>query len=58
MGTMAAGRQTTPEPESDPAEPTHPAISICEGAPGTSVFLEADNTDGWIASDVTVAVHR
>jgi hypothetical protein len=36
--------------------PAHPEISVCEGAPGRSVFLEAGNTDGWIASDTTVDI--
>jgi hypothetical protein len=31
-----------------------PEISVCEREGDTVVFLEADNTDGWIASDLTV----
>ncbi len=38
--------------DSDPVEP--PAIAVTEGRPGVTVFLESDNTDGWIASDTTV----
>lgn len=35
-----------------------PAISICKSCPGTFVFLEADNTDGWIATDSIVELPR
>ena len=35
-----------------------PEVSVCESCPGTSVFLEAGNTDGWIASDTTVDVEE
>ncbi|MFC6724789.1 hypothetical protein ACFQE1_10475 [Halobium palmae] len=31
-----------------------PAISASESSPGRTVFMEADNTDGWISSDHTV----
>lgn len=27
-------------------------------APGKTVFTEPDNTDGWIATDLTVSVRR
>lgn len=42
------------EPESDQC----PDITVCESCPGTSIFIEAENTDGWIASDLTVDVPR
>lgn len=35
-----------------------PDISVCESCPGTTVFLEAGNTDGWIASDTTVDIFQ
>jgi hypothetical protein len=35
-----------------------PELSVCETEPGKTVFIEAENTDGWIASDVTVDVTR
>jgi hypothetical protein len=49
---MAAG--------SPPATDARPdtEISVHESGPGTSVFLESGNADGWIASDVTVDVRR
>jgi len=35
-----------------------PQIDACETCPGTYTFIEADNTDGWIATDLVVSVHR
>ena len=29
-------------------------VSVLETSPGRSVFVEEDNTDGWIATDLTV----
>jgi hypothetical protein len=55
---MAAGTQSHPEPTSDPEPHQGPEISICESCPGKSVLLESGNTDGWIASDLTVDVIR
>ncbi|GAB3702422.1 hypothetical protein [Halorubrum pallidum] len=55
---MAAGTQSHSGQESDPESHRGPEISLCESGPGTSVFLESGNTDGWIASDVTTDVTR
>ncbi|WP_251342978.1 hypothetical protein [Haloplanus halophilus] len=44
--------------ESERDQPSGPEIAVCEGGPETAVFLESGNTDGWIASDVTVDVRR
>lgn len=33
-------------------------VTVCEAAPGTRVFIESDNTDGWIATDSVVEIHR
>jgi hypothetical protein len=41
-----------------PAGDDAPTVSVCEGAPGTSVFLEDGCTDGWISTDTTVDVER
>ncbi|MFT4921971.1 MAG: hypothetical protein ACI8XM_001179 [Haloarculaceae archaeon] len=35
-----------------------PEISVCESCPGKAVFLESGNTDGWIASDLTIEPER
>ncbi|WP_415380368.1 hypothetical protein [Halosimplex sp. TS25] len=55
---MAAGSQShaEQEPGRDPID--QPEITVCESAPGRSVFLESGNTDGWIASDTTLEVWR
>jgi hypothetical protein len=55
---MAAGTQSYPEPTPDSEPRRGPEISVCESCPGKSVFLESGNTDGWIASDLTVDVTR
>lgn len=33
-----------------------PEVSCCDGCPGRTVFIEAGNTDGWIATELTVEV--
>jgi len=55
---MAAGTQSHSDPTTDPEPDRGPEISRCESCPGKSVFLESGNTDGWIASDLTVDVTR
>jgi hypothetical protein len=55
---MAVGTQSHSEPASEVDSRESPDISICESCPGTSVFLESGNTNGWIASDLTVDVSR
>lgn len=55
---MPAGSETRTD-EITQSEPEHlPEVAVCESCPGKSVFLESGNTDGWIASDVTVGVTR
>lgn len=50
---MSSG--TPPPDESSEQMPTDaPAVSACESCPGRTVFIESGNTDGWIASDLTV----
>jgi hypothetical protein len=55
---MDAASEPSPERTSDTEERHDPEISVCESSPGKSVFLESGNTDGWIASDLTVDVRR
>lgn len=55
---MAAGTQPRADQTTDAEVEDRPDIGVCESTPGKSVFLEADNTDGWIASDTIVEVHR
>ena len=33
-----------------------PAVAVCRTCPGRLVFIESDNTDGWIATDAAVDV--
>lgn len=33
-----------------------PDVSCCDGGPGRTVFIEPGNTDGWIATDLTVEI--
>lgn len=35
-------------------EQDRPAVTVCRRCPDTRVFIESGNTDGWIASDLTV----
>lgn len=54
---MPTGRRPDVDAEDDgtrESSPSTPAISVCESSPGTTVFMESDNTDGWISSDHTV----
>jgi hypothetical protein len=51
---MATGTQSGTEDDGESLPPDTPTVSICETCPGRTVFLEAGNTDGWIASDLTV----
>jgi len=51
---MAAGTQSEPDAEIESQDT--PELSVCETEPGKTVFIEAENTDGWIASDLTVDV--
>ncbi|MFC7139681.1 hypothetical protein ACFQMA_07490 [Halosimplex aquaticum] len=55
---MAAGSQSHTREGSGREQTDQPEITVCESAPGRSVFLESGNTDGWIASDTTLEVWR
>ncbi len=52
--------ETVPEEQSaaDGKPDVVPRVAACETKPGTFVFLEHGNTDGWIASDEIVTLHR
>jgi hypothetical protein len=51
---MPTGTQSGTDDEGEPDLPDRPAVSVCESCPGRAVFMESGNTDGWIASDLTV----
>jgi len=55
---MAAGTQSRRDAAPEPELEGGPEISVCEGRPGTTVFLESGNTEGWIATDTTVEITR
>jgi hypothetical protein len=46
-------RDTIGSPSED-----RPELSVCESAPGKTVFIESENSDGWIAIDAPVEVTR
>ena len=50
----------THSPAADRSEATPGDIDVlvCESCPGRSVFMESDNADGGISTDVTVELDR
>lgn len=55
---MPTGTRSQTNDERAPNPPETPTVSVCESCPGRTVFIESDNTDGWIASDLTVEPTR
>lgn len=55
---MPTGTQSGADDEGAPPRPETPTVSVCESRPGRTVFIESGNTDGWIASDLTVEPTR
>lgn len=56
---MAADLETDSDaPVAADAETDTPTLSLHETRPGRNVLTEEGNTDGWIASDLTVDVPR
>jgi len=55
---MPTGTRSGTDDERGPSHPETPTVSVCESAPGRTVFIESGNTDGWIASDLTVEPTR
>ncbi|ACV46524.1 MULTISPECIES: hypothetical protein [Halomicrobium] len=51
---------TTTAPDDRAGEPAtdRPSIDVCETCPGSRTFIESDNTEGWIATDLVVDVRR
>ncbi|MFB6136996.1 MAG: hypothetical protein ABEJ42_01465 [Halobacteriaceae archaeon] len=52
-----AGRDRA-DGDTRPADGDGPSVAACASCPGRAVFIEDGNTDGWIASDLTVDVTR
>ncbi|MFW5964911.1 MAG: hypothetical protein ACOCQM_08580 [Natronomonas sp.] len=55
---MTARARRRSERRVDSDADSRPEVAQCESCPGKSVFIETDNSDGWIASDMTVDVRR
>ncbi|MGQ4557029.1 hypothetical protein [Halobellus sp. GM3] len=55
---MAVQSQANQELASAEVDESGPTISVCETCPGTVVFLEAGNTDGWIATDTPIELEQ
>jgi len=53
----APARREEPELDEDREEPAA-VVTSHETRPGKTVFTERDNSDGWIATDLTVALER
>lgn len=55
---MDAGMQSRADRGADGECADCPDVAVRESAPGTSVFVESGNTEGWIATDSTLEVTR
>lgn len=55
---MSMGRQSKTGRAVETSAEDRPEVSVCESRPGTAVFIESENTDGWIAIDGPVEVTR
>ena len=53
---MSRGERVEREPEPSSDEP--PAVTASRASPDRTVFTEEGNTDGWIATDLTVELER
>jgi hypothetical protein len=56
--SMSTGKRSHTDDDGEPQSPETPRVSVCESCPGRTVFLESGNTDGWIASDLTMEPTR
>mgnify|MGYP006885842616 FL=1 len=54
---MSTGTHSPPADRPD-GTPGDTDVLVCESCPGRSVFVESDNADGWISTDVTVELDR
>lgn len=53
---MSSGEPVEREPEPSSDDP--PAVTASRASPTRTVFTEEGNTDGWIATDLTVELER
>jgi hypothetical protein len=54
---MQMDASPVPDEEAAP-ESDAPTLTACETCPDRTVLLESGNTDGWMASDLTVSVEE
>lgn len=55
---MPEGTQSEGDIQTGSESEDRPQITVCESCPDKAIFIESGNTDGWIASDLTVDVDR
>ncbi len=53
---MSIGRQSETGRAVESSSENKPELSVCESAPGKAVFIECENSDGWIAINEPVKV--
>jgi hypothetical protein len=55
---MAVSTRSRPHRDPDSSSSGNADLLVCETCPGRSVFVEAGNAQGWIATDLTVDLDR
>lgn len=55
---MATPPLSEPEDERSSEIEANAEIAVCEGSPGTYVFIEDGNSDGWIGTDTVVELRE
>lgn len=60
MSALDDGPPVVRDAESDESDAATPDVPVTahRSAPGRIVFVEEDNTEGWIASSLTVALEE
>ena len=53
---MSIGRQSETGQAVESASEDRPELAVCESTPGKAMFIELENSDGWIAIDGPVEV--
>ncbi|WP_166377212.1 hypothetical protein [Halorubrum sp. BOL3-1] len=53
---MSTGRKSEAGRAVESASEDQPELAVCESRPGKAVFIESENSDGWIAIDEPVEV--
>ena len=53
---MSTEKQSRTGRATESTSEDRPELAVCESAPGKAVFIECENSDGWIAIDGAVEV--